>query len=378
MRDLSYSFDVDGYQGTDLTMLANHLFQRHRIVDWSFTTVPYSIAWCIRDDGLMLALTYLREQQVFAWAPQSTEGKFESTCSISEGNEDSAYFIVQRTVNGKQVRYVERLASRLFTRTEDAFFVDSGLSYDGRNTDISKTATITGGAGEWNYQENYPLVISGDPVFSASDIGSAVNIPYFEDNEHKELRCKIVQYVSENQVVISANRNIPPVLQNTPTTEWSIARYRFAGLNHLEGKTVNILSDANVSPQAIVTNGTVEIDTPSAVVHIGLPITSELETLDIHINGQETLLDKKKLIKVASLIVNSSRGIWAGTEKERLYEYPQRQFEFYDNPVDDATGIVEINLDADWSKNGRVFIRQVDPLPLAVLSVIPRIDAGGF
>ena len=179
-------------------------------------------------------------------------------------------------------------------------------------------------------------------------------------------------------MVISANRNIPPALQNTPTTEWSIARYRFAGLNHLEGKTVNILSDANVSPQAIVTNGAVEIDTPSAVVHIGLPITSELETLDIHINGQETLLDKKKLIKVASLIVNSSRGIWAGTEKERLYEYPQRQFEFYDNPVDDATGIVEINLDADWSKNGRVFIRQVDPLPLAVLSVIPRIDAGGF
>ncbi|MDM3649978.1 hypothetical protein, partial [Proteus mirabilis] len=80
--------------------------------------------------------------------------------------------------------------------------------YDGRNTDISKTANITGGTGEWNYQENYPLLVSGDPVFSASDIGSAVNIPYFEDNEHKELRCKIVLYVSANQVVISANRNI--------------------------------------------------------------------------------------------------------------------------------------------------------------------------
>ncbi|MFN7074006.1 hypothetical protein ACK4QV_20805, partial [Proteus mirabilis] len=78
-------------------------------------------------------------------------------------------------VNGKQVRYVERLASRLFTSTEDAFFVDSGLSYDGRNTDISKTATITGGSCEWNYKENYQLVVSGDPVFSASDIGSAVN-----------------------------------------------------------------------------------------------------------------------------------------------------------------------------------------------------------
>ncbi|MBO8125529.1 hypothetical protein J7D51_33060, partial [Klebsiella pneumoniae] len=122
----------------------------------------------------------------------------------------------------------------------------------------------------------------------------------------------------------------------------------------------------------------VEIDTPSVVVHIGLPATSELETLDIHINGQETLLDKKKLVKVASLIVNSSRGVWAGTDKDHLYEYPQREFEYYDNPVDDATGIVEINLDSNWSKNGRVFIRQEDPLPLSILAVIPRLDVGGF
>lgn len=27
VRDLAYSFDVDGYQGNDLTILANHLFR---------------------------------------------------------------------------------------------------------------------------------------------------------------------------------------------------------------------------------------------------------------------------------------------------------------------------------------------------------------
>lgn len=48
VRDLAYSFDVDGYQGTDLTILANHLFQKHQIVDWAFSTVPYSVAWCVR------------------------------------------------------------------------------------------------------------------------------------------------------------------------------------------------------------------------------------------------------------------------------------------------------------------------------------------
>lgn len=82
MRDLAYSFDVDGYQGTDLTILANHLFQKHSIVDWSFCIVPYSSAFCIRDDGKLLVLTYLRDQQVFAWhrspAPGSTKAPAQS------------------------------------------------------------------------------------------------------------------------------------------------------------------------------------------------------------------------------------------------------------------------------------------------------------
>ncbi len=168
------------------------------------------------------------------------------------------------------------------------------------------------------------------------------------------------------------------ILQNNPTHQWGFARFVFSGLAHLEDKTVNILADANVLSPEVVKNGAIMLDDPAVVVHVGLPYISEMETLDIHINGQETLLDKKKLMKSASLIVHSSRGIWAGTEKARLYEYAQREFEFYDNPVEDATGIVEINLDATWSKNGRVYVRQTDPLPLSILAVIPRLDVGRF
>lgn len=378
VRDLAYSFDVDGYQGTDLTILANHLFQKHQIVDWAFSTVPYSVAWCVRDDGELLALTYLREQQVFAWAPQHTDGEFESVCTISEGTEDAVYFVVKRKVGKKTVRYVERLASRLFTRTEDAFFVDSGLSYDGRNTDPDKIVVITGGDGDWSYQEEYRLSVLADNVFKESDIGNEIHIDYTEDDENKILKCRIVEVINSKEVTVSPNRNVPPALRSTMTEAWGFARKFFTGIGHLEGKTVNVLADANVAPSVVVSGERVEIDTPSVVVHIGLPVTSELETLDIHINGQETLLDKKKLVKVASLIVNSSRGVWAGTDKDHLYEYPQREFEYYDNPVDDATGIAEINLDSNWSKNGRVFIRQEDPLPLSILAVIPRLDVGGF
>lgn len=377
VRDLAYSFDVDGYQGNDLTILANHLFQKRRIIDWSFTTVPYSAAWAVRDDGMLLVLTYLREQQVFAWSPQPTDGLFESTCAISEGNEDAVYFVVNRTVNGQTARYIERLSSRLFTATEDAFFVDCGLSYNGRNTDAARTITISGGNGDWSYKAEYTLTLSGAAFFVPTDTDAQIQIPYFEDGENKELRCNITTYVNGNVVKVMPSRNVPAMLRNAPVSNWQMARKTFSGLSHLEGKTVNILCDANVEPQKTVSGGAVTLENPGAVVHIGLPINAEFETLDININGQETLLDKKKLVNSVSLVVNASRGIFAGVDAGHLYEYPQREFEFYDDPVDDATGVVEVKLDANWDKNGRVYIRQTDPLPLSVLAVIPRITVGG-
>lgn len=383
VRDLAYSFDVDGFQGNDLTILANHLFQKRSIIDWSFCIVPFSSAFCVRDDGKLLVLTYLRDQQVFAWSPQSSAGKYESTCGIGEGSEDAIYFVVNRTIDGQVVRYIERLSSRQFTNDLDAFFVDSGLSYDGRNTE-GRTATISGGSGNWSYQVPYTLTMSGGSYFSAGDVGAQIQFPYTGTDPvdgtdvAKQLRCDIISVESGNSVTITANRDIPEVLQNTATTNWTMARQTFSGLEHLEGQTVNILSDASVEPQKVVTGGAVTLEKPGGVVHIGLPINAQFETLDININGQETLLDKKQLISTVTLVVNSSRGIWASTPGGQWYEYPQREFEFYDDPVEDATGKVEVKLDSIWEKNGRLKIRQTDPLPLSVLAVIPRITVGGF
>jgi len=42
-----------------------------------------------------------------------------------------------------------------------------------------------------------------------------------------------------------------------------------------------------------------------------------------------------------------------------------------DAPVSLRTGVVDINIKAEWNSNGRVFIRQIDPVPLAVLAVAP-------
>ncbi|WP_453680321.1 hypothetical protein, partial [Streptomyces sp. NPDC055642] len=66
------------------------------------------------------------------WHRHTTVGGFfESVACVAEGDEDVLYTIVRRTINGAQVRYVERLHSRLMPAEADAFFVDSGLTYSG-------------------------------------------------------------------------------------------------------------------------------------------------------------------------------------------------------------------------------------------------------
>lgn len=325
---------------------------------------------------MLLGLTYLREQQVYAWHPHPmTNGYVESICSISEGQEDAVYALIRRTVNGSTVRYVERLNTRQFTEQQDAFFVDSGLSYSGENTDSSRTMTI-GSAGGWTYQDEFTLTCSS-AIFDSSNTDYEIHIPYTEGGVSKSMRLSIAGVISSTVATVLANRDVPTALRNTAQSTWSIARRTFAGLSHLEGQAVSILADGNVEPQQVVSGGEVTIENHSSVVHIGLPVAAVIETLDVNVAGQSTLLDKTKLINQLCVMLNSGRSVWAGTDDAHLLEYTQREWEFYDDPVGLKTGIIDMNLDANWERNGRIVISHSDPLPLGILAIIPRVTVGG-
>ena len=377
VRDLAYSFDVDGFQGSDLTILANHMFNGHQIIDWTFAITPMSVVWCVRDDGALLGLTYMRDQQVIAWHPHPSAGRYEAVCSIGEDTEDALYCVVNRTINGQQRRYIERMQTRLYAGIEDSFFVDCGLTYDGRNRDASRTMTLTGGSGEWPYDEEMTLTVAGASYFTDGDVGSEIHMPYSEDGESKVLKLLIRAVSGGNQATVTSNRDVPEQFRGVPVSNWSMARGQFSGLDHLEGQSVSILSDANVEPQKVVAGGKITLEKAGAVVHAGLPITATIETLDVNLNGNETLLDKKKLFTKASILVNESRGVFAGTPGNTFYEYAQRSTEFYDEPVEEETGTIELLLDSNWGKSGRVIISQEDPLPMTILAVIPRVTVGG-
>jgi hypothetical protein len=371
IRELAYDFTSDTYTGQDVTQLASHLFANFTLSEWCYQQVPFQVVWSVRSDGTLLGLTYLKEQQVVGWHRHDTDGQFESAACVSEGSEDVLYVIVKRTINGVTRRYVEKLNTRTFATQADEFFVDAGLSYDGRNTS-AKTMTISGGT-TWSFKADVFTLTASSASFLITDIGAEIHFPVGD----QVIRLAITGYTSATVVTAQANRDIPVSLRAVATTAWKFARKSFAGLTHLEGKLCNVLADGAVHPQVTVAGGAVALQYAAAVVHVGLPITADFETLSLSIPGQETPLDKKKLIQAVRLLVEDTRGLSVGPDPAHLTEFKQRASENYDVVTANTTGLYEGRIQAKWDKYGNVFVRQTDPLPATILAYIPEVTVGG-
>ena len=152
-----------------------------------------------------------------------------------------------------------------------------------------------------------------------------------------------------------------------------------SGLDHLVGETVSILADGNVSPQQVVAvGGTITLHQAASVVHVGLPYTSTLETLNVDLTAQgDTLQGKRKVINQVTLRLEDTRELWIGPDTDHLVQVPFRTDEGYEEATRLYTGDKRVTIRSSWGTNGRVVIRQSDPLPITILAIIPEVSPGG-
>ena len=129
VRDLGYQYDADNYNGDDLTLLATHLTEGHKLVSSAYIQEPNSTLYYVRDDGVLLSLAFIKEQNVFAWSHHKTDGKYKKVASIPNGASDVLYVTVER--NGKT--YIERFNPGI----EAAVYMDSYVTGSGRSIEAS-------------------------------------------------------------------------------------------------------------------------------------------------------------------------------------------------------------------------------------------------
>ena len=135
LLEFAYTFEEDSYKAPSMTILAEHLTRVHTIRQLAYQNLPHGVVWAPRTDGTLLGFTYLRNQEVMGWHRHVTPGEVEWATTIKGVMEDELWVVVKRTINGSTKRYIERLDPEFNGEDiQEAFYVDSGLSYDGEAT----------------------------------------------------------------------------------------------------------------------------------------------------------------------------------------------------------------------------------------------------
>lgn len=117
------------YSGRDVSILANHLISKaSELTSWGYAPDVFKQVIGTREDGVGLAFTVLKEQEIYAWSRYVTTGNYLNAIAIQEGRVDSFYFIVEREINGRTTKFIERQVQRDFPSLEDSFCVDCGLT----------------------------------------------------------------------------------------------------------------------------------------------------------------------------------------------------------------------------------------------------------
>ena len=373
VRELGYSWQSNGFITGDLSIRAAHLFDNFTIVDMCYAKSPQPLLWFVSSTGKLLGLTYVPEQQIGAWHQHDTDGIFESCTVVAEGNEDSLYVIVRRTVNGNSVRYVERMATRQVNLLKDCFFVDAGSTYNGTNL-TAMTVTVTGGT-TWGPADVLTITASSSLfVYPATtDVGDAIVLT---DSTGASYRLKILATSSATVATAKVDKVIPVALRSTPTAVWAFARDTVSGLSHLEGKTVSILADGAVMPQVVVTGGVAILERASVVVHVGLPYQSDLQTLPVALNIDAFAQGRVKNVNQSWIRVFQSSGVFVGPDANKLTEVKQRTVEPYGSPPSLKSDEVSVLMTPTWAQSGQIYIRQSDPLPLTVVGITTEVVVG--
>ena len=192
VKEVTFDLDTDGLVGRDLTILAEHI-ARGGLTDMIWQQEPELILWFVRTDGVLVGLSYDPQNQTIGWHthPMGNSGIVESVTAIPSGAEDQVYLSVQRTIDGSTVRHIVFMENIYFgTDVANAFYVDSGLTYDS-----TATTTITG----LNHLEGETVQILADGAAHADKTvsggavtldrsSSTVHVGYSYDSKVQTLR----------------------------------------------------------------------------------------------------------------------------------------------------------------------------------------------
>lgn len=382
-KALIFSSDDGGFRPINISRFSSHMFRGHTIVSWAYAEDPYSILWAVRDDGVLLSLTFSREDQMAAWATHEIAGGLvERVATIPNGTEDDVYIIVNRD----GTRNLERMASRNITDIRDGVFTDSSVQIK-RDYTQGTIELVT---------QSADVDVDGDDVIDVGDHGGeAIQVKFYDANGVLVAAPgNVGQFyqvedadglIGQIQITAAAGGGLMdaiawnPVLPLSWRTE-ATSKLAYtelfqvaSGLDHLIGESVMALLDGAVAGPFAVTTGSLNFGTFHADISIGLAYDCDFESLD---TKQDRT--KRKLTRQVS-IETLGRGGQAGTSLDgKLYDIIDRDAadDYGAVPIRREERVIQVS--DSWAERGGVALRLSDPLPLTILGLTRDVVTEGW
>ncbi len=386
IREMVFRRDDDQIIAPDMTALAEHI-TAGGLVDSAYQQEPGGILWLVRNDGVLLGLTYERTEGVVGWHRQILGGtlagsdhpEVESIAVIREGDDDQLWMTVKRTVNGSTVRFVEFMKPpfKVDTDKEFAFQVDAGLTLDDRKTitDVQSRnpVVVTSTAHGFSNGDRVRLrAIRGTKKIPA---GSGLDRIETELNDNtftvSNAATNTFELQDDDGNDIDGSKFTAYVSGGTAAKEVST----ISGLTHLEGETVAVFGDGGEQPTKVVANGSITLESNASLVAVGLGYTGTLKTNPLVPAGSifDPRAGEQRIYQVI-VVLDRTLGGKAGVEGATLDNLFFRKVA---DPMDESvplfSGIKELSFPASTTREAAVTIQQTSPQPMNVLAVIARM-----
>jgi hypothetical protein len=369
---MSYTTYTNSYTLQDLSILSSHLFGKDlQITNMTYAAEPNKLIYCTRADGTRLLFTYLREQEVFAWARDQTKGRYEDNLAVVEGDESVVYQVVERTLANGTHKYLERVARRELNNAEDSWAVDCGLAYPTTfpaATCTPAAATGTGISLTFSADISSDIAV-GDIIYVGGGKAEVTAAP-----STTELTCDILRDITAVQQEDSNNTPLPQLTGDwdaaTPTTT-------VTGLDHLEGEYVSVLADGDAYLDVLVTDGAVTLDLAATRIVVGLSYKARLRTLAV--TTAEVLVEGKyKSVAGVAVRVLETRGLTVGKsfDSAALYPMKDRTDEDWGEALNLRSDMPMRYVNKGWDKDGFLYFEQAYPLPASILGYVVVIELG--
>jgi hypothetical protein len=150
VREFTFNFNDDNYRSEYLSNYAHHIIERHgwvggqeynypKIKEITLQKTPQTTAWFLNNNGGVFAVTRDKSDNVNAWHKHVFSGTDVVPKSIAvlpnpnEGASDDLWLVIERTIDGDTVQYVEKIGREFLTpfpnENTDMVFLDSSKDF---------------------------------------------------------------------------------------------------------------------------------------------------------------------------------------------------------------------------------------------------------